>query len=188
MTDDATPDDANRDVLADASEEELAAAARLRDALEQGELPRIGPVSDELLLAQALGHAFAPRDLDGNEHARILAAALHPAPALGLAPPRARRGRTVLVASVSFGGALALAASVLLVLGMTRSAPMAASGPSSDVSVVTAATALVPRSTEPLFVREGRPLGRQGSARIDRIASARSGEYLQARLARLGAR
>jgi hypothetical protein len=187
MNDDGKSDDQE---LA-ASPEELAAAARLRDALEErdrrDELPRIGRApeeSDELVLARALGHAFAPRDLEKQEHARIVAAAL--------SPRQAKRRRTVVLASVSLGGALALAASVVLVLGQTKSAsaPQSAAAPTGtlEVPAVLAATTLVPRSTEPLFVHEGRPLGRQGSARIDRIASARSGEYLQARLTRWGAR
>jgi hypothetical protein len=171
--------------LAEVSPEELAAAARLRDVLEGGgALAQIGPrapADAELELALALPHVFAARDLDPAEHRSLIATAL-----AGARPARKKR-RTWLVASVSAGAMLATAAGVLLGVGTSS---QYASAPS--VTATTAAAALVPRSTEPLFVGTDelahRPLGRHGSARIDRIASARSGEYLQARLAGWGAR
>lgn len=165
---------------AEASPQELAAAARLRDALEAGAaLPDVG-ATDELRLARALSHGFAPGDIDPEVHGRLIDDAL-----AGRRRPARRGWRSPVVVSASLGGVLALAASVLFVVSSSGQ-------PASAVDPVAmnaaAAAALVPRSTEPLFVHEQRPLPHRGSARIDRIASARSGEYLQARLTRWGAR
>ncbi len=183
-------DDADRDVedVEPASNEELAAAARLRDALEgRDALPQIGAQAvpaDEVLLARALPHVFAPRELDPAVHARLLATALAGRTTLASPPHSPRSWRTPVVVTASLGGALALAASVLLFLGQTRSA----SAPDPTATNLSPAAVLVPRSAEPLFVNERQPLAHRASARVDRIASARSGEYLQARLTRWGAR
>jgi hypothetical protein len=166
---------------AEASPEELAAAARLRDALEGGAaVPDLG-ASDELRLARALPHVLAPRDLDPEVHARLIDEAL-----AGRQRPARRGWRRAAVVSASLGGVLAMAASVLLLLSSSRHAASAVDSAAMNRPAGPAA-ALVPRSTEPLFVNEQRPLPHRGSARIDRIASARSGEYLQARLTRWGA-
>ena len=191
MTDDAGATQAKHDQHDEhdepASPEELAAAARLRDALERrGALPRIGAapeLTDEVLLARALPHAFAPRDIEPAVHERLLVAAL-----AGREKAARRRWRGPVVVGLSLGGALAMAAAVLLVVE-----PRSASAPGpvaagETVETVAPDAAMVPRSTEPLFVHERQPLARHGSARVDRIAQARNGEYLQARLTGWGAR
>jgi hypothetical protein len=138
--------------------EELELAAELRDALEAD------PV------VQALAAAWRPKDINSIEHRQIVAKAL---------PPAARQGGRVM--RVTFGvvaGAIAIAASVVVWMN----APHA----QSEVPLARA------RSTQPLFpTYEGFKSGEtnasaNATARIDRIAMARAGDYRDNRFAKWG--
>jgi hypothetical protein len=202
-------DDRERDDELPPSEEELAAGKRLRDALEdpsvadgdaelarslraayaplpldEGEHARIlddVPTAEELELAAelrdaleadpmvaALAAAWRPREINSIEHRAIVAKAL---------PPAARGGGRVV--RVTFGvvaGAIAIAASVVVWLNAPH-------GP-SDVPLARA------RSTQPLCPSyDGFKSGEaNATARIDRIALARAGDYRDNRFAKWGVR
>jgi hypothetical protein len=152
------------------SEEERVASERLRDALAD---PSIA--NADAGLARALALANAPREIDPAEHQKIVAKAV-----LKAKP----RGRVVTVV-LGVGTALALAAAFILVFGkldMSKSdAPMA----------TTTSASLVPaRSTQELFDEPfAKPLSKgAASARIDRIAMARSGDLRENRFAMWGVR
>lgn len=165
----ATLDDAEHaHVLEEACRtgEELALSAELRDALEgKASLPEI---------VVALRAAWAPAALDDAEHRPLVERALASAP-LGAndleTTPRPRRLRVARVALVSTA-TLALAATVLLWI---------VSVPFSD-EVPLART----RSTQPLFDEPFR--AGEASARIDRIAMARTSDYRDNRFAMWGVR
>lgn len=181
------------------SEEEIAASARLRDALE-GKAD-----DDDAILAESLREAFAPRPLAKDEHellidlalateseleaaARLrdegdplvtaLAAAWRPSAisedehrAIVAAAVREKKERGVVI-RVAFGagGVLALAASVMLLLRT----------PSAELPLARA------RSTQPLFAEPFKP--GDASARIDKIALARASDYRDNRFAKWGVR
>lgn len=202
---------------APASEEELAASKRLRDALEDPSIEdpdadlarslRVAfdpspieasahaqivddvPTAEEIELAaelrdaldgdpvvQALAAAWRPKDINSIEHRQIVAKALPPAAKQG--------GRVVRVAFGFVAGAIAVAASVVVWM----SAPHA----QSEVPLARA------RSTQPLFQSyEGFKSGEanaaanvsvNASARIDKIAIARAGDYRDNRFAKWGVR
>lgn len=144
--------------------EEVELAAALRDALEAD------PV------VQALAAAWRPKDINSIEHRQIIAEAL---------PPAAKQGGRVV--RVTFGivaGAIAIAASVVVWMN----APEA----QSEAPLARA------RSTQPLFQSyEGFKSGESNvsanvsvnaSARIDKIAIARAGDYRDNRFAKWGVR
>lgn len=141
--------------------EELALAAELRDELE----------ADPML--QALVAAWRPKEIDPIEHRRIVAKVL---------PPAARSsGRVVRVTFGFVAGAIAIAASVVVWMNGPARAPTA------EAPLARA------RSTQPLFASyEGFKSGEQSaanaSARIDRIAMARAGDYRDNRFAKWGVR
>ncbi|MBS2015151.1 MAG: hypothetical protein JST00_19830 [Deltaproteobacteria bacterium] len=162
------------------SSSELAAAEALRLALETGEATD----DSHALLAIALKNAYAPAELDGEAHRAIVDTALAKmagpaeAPEVGKVVEIAarRRGNVVRIAFGVATGALALAASIVLVLGWQGS-----HGPSSGG----VALARV-RTTQPLF-SEPFKTG-ETSARIDRIASARASDLRDNRFAKWGVR
>jgi hypothetical protein len=150
------------------SEEELAEANKLREALEDP-----SSTHDDAGLARALSAAWSPADLRPDDHRAIVDRAL--------ARRAARRRRARLVTRVSFGaGALvALAAGVALVAG-NLSTP---SPPTRAASV-----ALVPtRSSQALFPEPFAISGGE-TARVDRIAMAREADLRDNEYARWGVR
>jgi hypothetical protein len=149
------------------SEEELAEAKKLRDALAQP-----AGAHDDAELARALSAAWSPRDLSPAEHRAVLDRALagHPS-----------RRRRALVVRVSFGaGALAaLAAGVALVAGSFQgSAPSAQQERTAFVAT---------RSTQALFREPFASTGGQ-TARVDRIAMARAADLRENEFAKWGVR
>jgi hypothetical protein len=142
------------------TEEELELAAELRDALDAD------PV------VQALAAAWRPKEINSIEHRQIVAKVL---------PPAAKQsGRVVRVTFGFVAGAIAIAASVVVWMN----APHA----QSEVPLARA------RSTQPLFQSyEGFKSGEtnvsaNATARIDRIAMARAGDYRDNRFAKWGVR
>ncbi len=147
---------------APASEEELARAAELRDALGD---PERAHEDADFVRSVALSHA--PRDLDLAGHDEILSRALTSRP----------RSRGVVV-RVAFGVAMGLAAAAAVVVFL---------GQGPDLSPPGAAPLARVRSTQPLFHE---PFAREGgeSARIDRIAMARAGDLRDNEFKRWGVR
>jgi hypothetical protein len=125
--------------------------------------------SEDAELARALALAHAPRPLDEDEHGAILKKALAQRSA---SPPH-----NVIVVMFGFAGVIAAAAVLVLLVG-SRSDRIAPKDPSPLAQS---------RSTQPLF-RE--PFAREGgeSARIDRIALARSGDLRDNEFRRWGVR
>ena len=163
------------------SAEEQDHAAQLREALaSKAEPPTTATATAQL--AHALRAAFAPAALDETEHRAILDAALAKLPAK-TAPKTEVQASNVIamkrratVVRVAFGfvaGGLALAASVVLVV---TNAP----GPGSEAPLARARTAQ-PLFSEPFKAGET-------SARIDRIASARAGDFRDNRFTKWGVR
>jgi hypothetical protein len=167
------------------SAEEQDLAVQLRDALaSNANATATAPAT--LQLAQALRAAFAPAALDETEHRAILDAALAkmPATAARKTPAQLEKQASTVVAMkrratvvrVAFGfvaGGLALAASVVLVV---TNAP----GPGSEALLAKA------RTTQPLFSEPFK--AGETSARIDRIASARAGDFRDNRFTKWGVR
>jgi hypothetical protein len=145
------------------SEEELAASARLREALEDP-----SKANADADLARALALAHSPRDIDGAEHRAIVERGV------AQGSRRARSQRRGVVVRVAFGvsAGLAIAASALLFFGVR--------GPERVELAVT-------RSTQPLFPDAFPKVGGE-SERIDRIAMARSADLRENRFARWGVR
>jgi hypothetical protein len=163
------------------SEEELAAANKLRDELERPAPAKVGADSDAEL-AQALSSAWSPRPLGPDDHSALLDRAL--------AGHAERRRRARVVVRVSFGaGALAvLAAGFALAVGDLSRSPESASAVRVERTEPTAGAALVStRSTQPLF---SEPFARAGgeTARVDRIAMARAADLRENEFARWGVR
>ena len=191
------------------SEEELAASKRLRDALEDSSVE--DPDAD---LARSLRAAFDPAAIDPAEHAQIvddvatpeelvlaaelrdaldddpvvtaLRAAWNPTPINAaehrkilarVVVPVQGRGRVIRVTFGVVAGAMALAASVFVYV--------------SSAQRETAETPLArARSTQPLFHDyDGFKSGSADpSARIDKIAMARAGDYRDNRFTKWGVR
>jgi hypothetical protein len=149
------------------SEEELAEANKLRDALAN---PAGAHADAEL--ARALSAAWSPRDLAPGDHRALLDRAL---------AGHASRSRRARVVRISFGaGALAaLAAAFALVVGKGHDAREAR--PSA------AAAFVATRSTQPLFSEPFASTGGQ-TARVDRIAVARAADLRENEFARWGVR
>ncbi len=148
------------------SEGELAAAVALRDALDDPARAHEGAA-----LLRAVAEAHAPRAIDEAEHDAIVARAVARMPAARTSRPRAR------ALAFGFGAALALAAGLVLVARGRDDGP-------ADAPAAVLARA---RSTQPLF---DEPFARSGarSARIDRIARARSADLRDNRFAMRGVR
>jgi hypothetical protein len=151
------------------TDEELAEATKLRDALAHGE----GGV-ESAEVARALSAAWSPRDLSAGDHRALVSRALagHGA--------RRRKARVVR-ASFGAGAALvALAAGVLLVLRGAPAPPQTAA-----VARPASPTFLSSRSTQSLFPE---PFGSTGgeTARVDRIAMARAADLRENEFARWG--
>jgi hypothetical protein len=143
---------------------ELAAAEQLRAALEGGAAP---PEPRDAALARALAAAWAPGEIDPREHRALVDRALG-APGGGVVA--LRRRPAVRVAFAAAAGGLALAAGLLVWIG----------APPDEAPLARA------RSTQPLFDEPFR--AGETSARIDRIALARAGDYRENRFTRWGVR
>lgn len=143
------------------TDEELALAAELRDAL--GDPSR---TSEDAGVLRALALAESPRELPEKRQSELVEAALTRFDAK-------RRERRGVVVRVMFGAAalVAAAAAVLVFVGRSPATPPA----------LTHA-----RSTQPLF---NEPFDRgQASARADRIAAARASDLRENRFAEWGVR
>ena len=183
------------------SEEELAASARLRDALEGNE----APASEEAELAASLREAFAPRMLSKDENALLIDLALAPPDELAAAASLRDHGdpmvaalaaawrptalgeeehRAIIAAAlrekkergvvirVAFGAGGVLALAASVLLMVRTSAP--------EAPLARA------RSTQPLFDEPFK--SGDASARIDRIALARASDYRDNRFTKWGVR
>ena len=166
------PDELDPD--APASEEEVLASQRLRDALESARGAGASfpaDASPEVELALSLRAAFSPAALDAASHQAIIDVALAKMPAGGrVIAIGSRRARVVRIAFGVVTGGLALAASIVLVV--TTHAP--------EAPLARA------RTTQPLFSEPFRP--GETSARIDRIASARASDFRDNRFTKWGVR
>jgi hypothetical protein len=159
---DAIDEEENLAIVADAMGPEIEAAAKLRDALAD---PSIA--SGDADLARALGAAWNPKALSDVEHRAIVDEALKGMKVVALRP----RGNVVRVAFGVTVGALALAAGFLIVIR----------APKTDAAPLARA-----RSTQPLFSEPFKP--GDASARIDKIAIARAGDFRDNRFAKWGVR
>jgi hypothetical protein len=165
-----TPDLRHLDVDPDApaSDEELRAAAELRDALADPSRE-----SDEAALARALVLAHSPKPISDEQNRALIERALSRSASVvtTLAPARARRTRVIWFSAATTALAIAAAA---MVFQAPSEAPVARALPHE---------ALHARSTQPLFHE---PFAAHGgaSARIDRIASARALDLRENRFAR----
>jgi hypothetical protein len=147
------------------SEEELAEAKKLRDALDQP-----APAEGDAQLARALSAAWSPTDLPAEAHRVLVDRAL-------AAHLTQRRRRRVVRASFGAGALVALAAGFAVVVGIQREPPVAS----------TAVAYLSTRSTQALF---SGPFPRTGgeTARVDRIAVARAADLRENEFAKWGVR
>jgi hypothetical protein len=152
-------------------------------------------------LARAVSLAHAPRPLAAAEHRAILERALG-AKVRGETPAAKRRSATVVRVSFGVGAALALAASVALVVG--SSTEREASAPTASLVASPSKAPFRARSTQPLFDEPFEPprvaaaaggpttvamrSRSSGSARIDRIATARASDFRENEFSRWGAR
>jgi hypothetical protein len=183
------PEGPELDPDAPASEEEVAQSDALRRALEDPSVPNAAAE-----LARAVALANRPRPLDAALHAdlveKALAQRLHPPGP----PPRKQGGGSVIKVFFGASAALAVAASIALIVGSLDKdeAPAA-----SSVAPATTATPYHARSTQPLFdepfeAPQGKVGARSrpssGSARVDRIAMARGGDFRENEFTRWGTR
>ncbi len=146
------------------SEEEVALAAELRDAL--------GGKSAAPDVVTALRSAWSPAALDDAEHRALVEKAIGDDHRKVVELPTTRRPRPMRLAVVTTTTVLALAASVVVWLTSTptqNEAPLART-----------------RSTQPLFDEPFK--AGETSARIDRIAIARASDYRDNRFAKWGVR
>lgn len=148
------------------TDDERASAEELRGALEDPSRARA-----EASLARSLRAAWSPADLPADVHRRILATAL-----ASVDPAAGRRARVVRV-TFAASLALALAAGVMAVLRT----PWGGSAPSPPSPVA------VSRSTQALFADRFPSFGGE-TARIDRIALARTADLRDNQFTRWGVR
>ncbi len=172
------------DPLAPPSEAELVESARLRDALAGH------GAHDDLAALGALRTAYQAGDRDAPDLESALERALPAAPS--------RRSNVIYAVFGAGSAMLAAAAALVLVLGGTSSkeAPVAASAPLASGAAQSVAMAEAdnpgdfarPRSTASLFTT-GEPFRTADTtARMDRIASARSRDLRDNRYAAWGVR
>ncbi|MBX3231733.1 MAG: hypothetical protein KIT84_23095 [Labilithrix sp.] len=144
--------------------------ARIIDDVPTAEELKLAALVDDDELVHALEAAWNPAALDPAEHRRIVDRATAGA-VVQLRPARRRLGVAIVTTTTVF----ALAAGV--VLWITAVGP---SGPKGEVALARA------RSTQPLFDEPFK--AGETSARIDRIALARSSDYRDNYFARRGVR
>ncbi len=160
-------DDSLVDPDAPASEEEIAAAEELRLALEDP-----SRASAEADLARALSLAHAPREIPKSVHDALVAKSL--------GKMAAKRDERSNVVRVTFGAATILAIAAAILFAVRFNAPA-----SDSPHVAVAPVVLVQvRSTAPLFHE---PFdATTASARVDRIALARSDDLRENMYAQWG--
>ncbi|HEU4404945.1 MAG TPA: hypothetical protein VFS43_06595 [Polyangiaceae bacterium] len=160
--------------------EELAAARALAEALEgRGEAGREGAE-----FASALRAAYEPAELDPARHEALLARALGEAG--GAKVVRLDERRLAARRALRWGGATTvMAAAAAAVLALWPGGRGEGPAPSAAVAVAPPPALRPSRSTQELF---DEPFARSGggSARIDRIAQARSRDLRQNRFRRWG--
>lgn len=164
---------AHQDIIDDVpTADELASSEALRAALEEPSKITGG----EALLAISLRAAYAPVEISDADHRSIVDVALARMPAGKVVELASRRRSNVV--RVTFGvvtGAIALAASIVLVLTWQ--------GSHGDAGGLALAKV---RTTQPLFTEPFKT--GETSARIDRIASARASDLRDNRFAKWGVR
>lgn len=163
------------DPFAEASEEEQAESERLREALDLGV---DHPLAD---LARSVQVAADPGRIDTARNDQLIAAALRDAQI----SQRPSGGKLIRVSFGTIGAVLAAAAGVLIWFQTLGQAPSDTSSASVEAQQLSQPLA-ISRSTGPLFHEKFDT--KQTSARVDRIASARSRELRNNRYASWGAR
>jgi hypothetical protein len=154
------------------------AAARLRAELERGDL------EGESALLGDLRAAHRPAALSSSRNEELIAGALASARRAPISLSRFRRALPATMAALT--GVVALAAGVALLLQTRDFAPPSAMRPSSEAAAVAPAVLIRSRSTDDLFDPAQKFETGGSSARIDRIASARSSDLRRNRFAAWG--
>jgi hypothetical protein len=149
------------------TEDELREARALAEALESPAGATAASEDATFLRAVAIAEGTGVADLDPEKNARLVERALTRA----AAPEKPREGRVIRVA---FGAVTALSLAAAVVFAVVGA-------PKSELPPTLAQS----RSTQELF-RE--PFHGEASARIDRIAMARSSDLRENRFARWGVR
>lgn len=177
-------------ILARALDEGDAPPTRLeREAAERlrGELDRGGDLAGDAAILGDLRAAHRPAALAPARNEELIAGALARAPRALASVSRLRRALPATMAAVT--GVVALAAGFALLLRTQSFAPpqpMAASP--REVAAVAPAALIRSRSTDDLFDPAEKFEVGHSSARIDRIASARSSDLRRNRFAAWGVR
>ena len=154
------------------------AAARLRADLDRGDL------DGEAALLGELRAAHRPAPLSPARNEELIAGALASARRAPASLSRLRRALPATMAALT--GVVALAAGFALLLQTRELAPPSAMAPSRAAAAVAPAALIRSRSTDDLFDPAQRFELGGSSARIDRIASARSSELRRNRFAAWG--
>jgi hypothetical protein len=161
---------------------EREAAESLRGALDRG-----GELDGEAAIFGDLRAAHRPATLAKERNEELIAGALAKAPKAVASVSRIRRALPATMATIT--GVLALAASFALLVHTQRFAPPGAmTPPRFDVAEAAPAALIRSRSTDDLFDPAERFEVGHTSARIDRIASARSSDLRRNRFAAWGVR
>jgi hypothetical protein len=160
---------------------ESEAAARLRAELDRG-----GDLEGEAALLGDLRAAHRPAALSPDRNEELIAGALASARRAPTSLSRFRRALPATMAALT--GVVALAAGFALLLQTRDFAPPQAMTPSRAEVAVAPAALIRSRSTDDLFDPAQKFEIRGSSARIDRIASARSSDLRRNRFAAWGVR
>ena len=159
---------------------ERGGAERLRSALERG-----GDLDEDAAILGDLRAAHRPGTLAPARNEELIAGALSRAPRALASVSTWRRALPATMAAIT--GVLALAAGFALLVRTQNFAPPSAMVP-SPVAVVAPAVLVRSRSTDDLFDPAEKFEVSHTSARIDRIASARSSDLRRNRFAAWGVR
>jgi len=158
---------------------ESEAATRLRAELDHG-----GDLEGEAALLGDLRAAHRPAALSPARNEELIAGALASARRAPTSLSRFRRALPATMAALT--GVVALAAGFALLLQTREFAPPQAMAPASEAAAVAPAALIRSRSTEDLFDPTQKFEIGGSSARIDRIASARSSDLRRNRFAAWG--
>ncbi len=160
-----------------------------RDGAERlrSELARGGELTGDAAILGDLRAAHRPAVLAPARNEALIADALARAPRALATVSRLRRALPATMAAVT--GVVALAAGFALLLrGQSFAPPQLTAAPPADVATVAPAVLIRSRSTDDLFNPAERFEVGHSSARIDRIASARSSDLRRNRFAAWGVR
>jgi hypothetical protein len=162
------------------TDEELRAAENLRRALEARES---GAARRDTELVKSLRAAVVPVAISPLRHREILERALEED--RRVVPLRPPGRKIVFLAAGGLAGVLAMAAAIAIVVRIQERAPVAASGVASIAPLAGAPDGqfALSRSAAELFP-EGIPRSGGTTARVDRIASARTQDLRQNQFAR----